>query len=130
MLDNRRSRMMSRSTRSSDPTMERRLSCERTRFCVSVRVPIRQPTKSSRQARKTSAEAARIRLLTTSLRFLFEDAGRDLDARDPEPVDELGTDAGGAEIALHRAVVGNALALEDEHVLHGDHVAFHAGDLG
>src|SRR5258708_2141740 len=38
--------------------------------------------------------------------------------------------SGGVEVASHRAVIGAALAPEAEDLLHGDHVLFHAHDLG
>ena len=42
----------------------------------------------------------------------------------------LRPDAGGAEAAEHLAVRRHAGALEQEDVLHGDHVVLHAGELG
>src|SRR5205823_1621183 len=58
-----------------------------------------------------------------------EQAGRQMDAHGLELFDELGADAGRLQTALD-AAVDEARLLEDEHVLHDDHVAFHPLDLG
>src|SRR5258707_4780454 len=52
-----------------------------------------------------------------------------MDPHHLELLDELGPNAGGLEAALDLALDDPGL-LEDEHVLHDDHVAFHALNLG
>ena len=47
-----------------------------------------------------------------------------------EPLAALRPDPGGAEPADHLAVRADAGLLEQEDLLHGDDVAFHAGDFG
>ena len=53
-----------------------------------------------------------------------------MNPRDGQALRESRTDAAGHEIAHDFAVFSNAAFPEDENVLHGDDVAFHAGDFG
>src|SRR3954463_5067540 len=58
-----------------------------------------------------------------------EEVGREVDAHDLELLDELGADAGRLQPTLDLAL-DDAGLLEHEHVLHDDHVAFHALHFG
>src|SRR5260221_5597741 len=58
-----------------------------------------------------------------------EEARREMDAHHLELLDELRSDTGRLEAALDLAF-DDAGLLEDEHVLHDDHITFHALDLG
>src|ERR1700733_8307350 len=68
--------------------------------------------------------------LLVALRFPFEQARRQDDARHAQPLQESGTNARGLEYANHAAVLPDALFLKGEDLLHADHVLFHARDLG
>ena len=61
---------------------------------------------------------------------VLEELHRQLHARRGDALAALRPDAGGAEAASDFAAGVDAGALEHEDVLHRDHVAFHAGDLG
>src|SRR5271165_591432 len=61
--------------------------------------------------------------------FVFEQGGRDEDARYAQPFEEAGTDVGGNESANDLAIGSDPLPLKREDFLHADDVFFHAGDL-
>src|SRR5262245_59907621 len=60
----------------------------------------------------------------------FEHVGRQMDAGGLEALAGLRTHAGRAEPADDLPLLRDAELLEQEDLLHRDHVAFHAGDLG
>src|ERR1700678_434495 len=62
--------------------------------------------------------------------FFLEQARRQNDARDAQPVEELGSDAGRLERSNHLAVGSDPFLVECENFLHADHVLFHTRDLG
>src|SRR3546814_15958519 len=59
----------------------------------------------------------------------IEDALRHLDAAGLELGNELRPDAGGDVAAVDAALAVGRFAAEAEDLLHGDHVALHAGDF-
>src|SRR5579862_3775965 len=76
--------------------------------------------------RGRSSNASTVR----SVRALeFEHGRRKLNAGDRQALRETRAHAAGHEVSHHFAVILNAPLAIDEDVLHGDDVAFHAGDL-
>ena len=60
----------------------------------------------------------------------FENCGTEAATGGGEALGEMWRLAGGVEDAANFAAFVDAAAVEDENVLQGDHVAFHAGDFG
>src|SRR5664280_1755877 len=91
------------------------------------------PTAMSRIASAATAATIRVGCTMGLPAFALEDeaeeSGRQVDPLHLELLDELRTDAGRLEAALDLAL-DDARLLEDEDVLHHDHVAFHPLDLG
>src|SRR5664280_3774925 len=91
------------------------------------------PTAMSRIASAATAATIRVGCTMDLPAFALEDeaeeSGWQVDPLHLELLDELRTNAGGLEAALDLAL-DDARLLEDEDVLHDDHVTLHSLDLG
>src|SRR5579872_6020781 len=95
-----------------------------------ARSPINKPTRVSLIQPNATIVPKTIAFLASTTPHQLKHRRRQFDTTYQEAIAELWTYAGGDEVADDLSGIANAALVEHKNVLHGDNIAFHAGDFG